>query len=150
MIGGAIAAAALVALGLYLYFGTNLIRGPLGPPNQPVAVSRVVLEAAPDGTAISLVLRDASGLDSVFVGQLSIELREPDGAVWQTTTNVNMTNFKTLPPGSLLAGRLGYTLTVPPTAWTRPPRRGGPATVSIGVTPVNGTRFTSSATEIFP
>jgi hypothetical protein len=49
-----------------------------------------------------------------------------------------------------MAGRLGYAVVIPASDWLRAPRRGGAATVTITVTPTDGTPFSTVAEERFP
>jgi hypothetical protein len=115
-----------------------------------VAISRVSLEADPLGSRVDLVLVDRIGQDTTLNGAMTIKLREPDGTVWQTTRGVTPADFVPLQIGGLLAGRLGYSVTVPNSDWMRAPRRGGAATVSVDVTPAEGTTFSTVAEERFP
>jgi hypothetical protein len=115
-----------------------------------VAVSRVSLEADPVGSRIDMVLVDRVGQETTVNGDLNIKLREPDGTVWQSTRSVTAADFVPLPDGGLLAGRVGYSVTIPSSDWVRAPRRGGAATVSVSVTPTDGTPFSTVAEERFP
>jgi len=152
IIGSAVGGLAVVLLGLYLYFFTQLIKGAVGPSTQPQSVSRAVLEALPNdrGTGLFFVLIDASGQDAAFRGSLSVSLREPDGAVYHTTRSVTPQDFRILPSGSLLEGRLGYEVDIPPSAWSTPPRRGNPALIVLGIAPVDGPPISYTGNEIFP
>ena len=116
-----------------------------------VAVSRVSLEADPIGARVDMVLVDRTGADTTVSGDLTIKVREPDGAVWQTTRTVSASDFATLPTGRLLSGRMGYSVPVPVGDWARAPRRGGAATVTVTVVPADGSApFTTVADERFP
>lgn len=147
VVGGGIAALAIVVLGIALLPGLMA-----GDPQleEPVAVARITLESDTEGTAVVMVFHDRAGRDVPLVGQLDVELREPDGARWESTRQVNKTDFKPLPAGSLLQGRVGYRIVVPPQAWTRPPRRGGQAGIQLNVVPRNGAAFRYQGTDIFP
>ncbi|HEV7665396.1 MAG TPA: hypothetical protein VGQ62_17830 [Chloroflexota bacterium] len=115
-----------------------------------VAVSRVSLEADPLGSRIDMVLVDRTGQDTTTTGEVVIKLREPDGTVWQTTRRVTASDFVPVADGRFLAGRLGYSVSVPTTDWIRAPRRGGSATVSVNVQPTDGTAFSTVSEERFP
>lgn len=116
-----------------------------------VAVSRVTLEPDAQGTRINLVVVDKSGSDTTVSGEMTIKLREPDGAVWQTTKSVSGDSFTTLSSGGLLNGRLGYSILVPANDWMRAPRHGGSATVTISVQPGDGSdAFSTISEERFP
>ena len=118
---------------------------------QAVAVGQVTLEPEPTGTRLDLVMVDRVGQETTFTGNLDVSLRDPDGAVWQTSRSVAASDFQPLPESSLMAGRDGYTLVVPARDWARPPRRGGLATVSITATPSDdGPQITSQSQQRFP
>jgi hypothetical protein len=90
------------------------------------------------------------GQETTVSGDLNVKLREPDGTVWQTTRSVTAADFRTLPEGGLLAGRTGYSVLIPASDWLRAPRRGGSATVSLGIQPTEGAAFSTVAEERFP
>ena len=120
--------------------------------HAPAAISSVRLEPDPAGVRVDVVLVDRQAAETSASGDLTIKLREPDGAVWQSTRAVSPDDFTPLPAGHLAAGRLGYTLLVPSADWVRAPRRGGSASVSVtfqahddGAAPV-----TRQAEERFP
>ncbi|MBV8716480.1 MAG: hypothetical protein JO020_22210 [Chloroflexi bacterium] len=116
-----------------------------------VAVGKVSLEPDPSGTRIDMVLVDRFGQETTFNGTLDVSLREPDGALWKTTRNVSAGDFQPLPEDSLMAGRVGYTITINAGDWARPPRRGGLATVSISATPSGDTpSFSTQSQQQFP
>jgi hypothetical protein len=115
-----------------------------------VGVARASLEADPAGARIDLVIVDRIGQETTVNGELTIRLREPDGAVWQTTRSVRTADFVPLPAGGLLAGRVGYSVVIPSTDWLRVPRRGGAASISVGIQPTEGAAFSTSAEERFP
>jgi hypothetical protein len=115
-----------------------------------VGISRVSLEADPVGSRIDMVLVDRVGQQTTVSGDINIQLREPDGTVWQSTRSINPSDFVALPGGGLLAGRVGYSVVIPASDWLRAPRRGGAATVSVSVAPTDGTAFTTVAEERFP
>jgi FlaG/FlaF family flagellin (archaellin) len=116
-----------------------------------VGVSQVTLEPDPSGTRVDLVMVDRIGQETTFDGNLSVSLREPDGAVWQTSRTLSNGDFKALPDDSLMAGRTGYTFVVSSRDWARPPRRGGLATISVNATPSDGSpTFTSQSQQRFP
>jgi hypothetical protein len=118
---------------------------------QAVSVGQVTLEAEPTGTRLDLVMVDRIGKETTFTGNFDVSLRDPDGAVWQTSRSVAASDFQPLPDSSLMAGRNGYTLLVPSRDWARPPRRGGLATVSITATPNDdGPQVTSQTQQRFP
>jgi hypothetical protein len=77
------------------------------------------------------VLVDRQGAETTSAGDLTIKLREPDGAVWQTTRALGPEDFGPLPASHLLAGRVGYSLLLPAADWVRAPRRGGSTSVSV-------------------
>jgi hypothetical protein len=118
--------------------------------HDPVAVSRVSLEADPAGSRIDLVVVDRSGQEVGVNGAMQMSMREPDGTLWQTSRSLSSADFAPLPDGGLLAGRLGYSITVPSSDWVRAPRRGGAATVSITFQPKDGDDFSTVAEERFP
>jgi hypothetical protein len=118
--------------------------------HEPVAVSRVSLEADPVGSRIDLVLVDRLGRDTTLTGDLTVKLREPDGTVWQASRSVTPRDFSILSEGALLHGRLGYSVTIPAADWLRAPRRGGAATVSVSVQRADGGTFSTVAEERFP
>jgi hypothetical protein len=115
-----------------------------------VAVARASLESDPAGSRIEFVLVDRVGQETTVNGDLSIRLREPDGAVWQATRAVTAADFVPLPAGGLLAGRVGYSVLIPSTDWLRAPRRGGAASISVAVQPTDGVAFSTTAEERFP
>jgi hypothetical protein len=115
-----------------------------------VGFSRVSLEADPAGSRIDFAVIDRVGQETTVSGDLNIKLREPDGTVWQTTRSVTAADFRTLPEGGLLAGRTGYSVLIPASDWLRAPRRGGSATVSLGIQPTEGAAFSTVAEERFP
>jgi hypothetical protein len=118
---------------------------------QAVAVGQVALEPDPSGTRVDFVLVDRYGQETTFTGNLNVSLREPDGAVWQTTRSLSPSDFQPLSDDSLLAGRTGYTVFVNARDWARPPRRGGLATVSITATPGDDSQaFSTQAQQRFP
>ncbi len=119
-------------------------------PGPPASVAQAVLESDPGGAAVGLVLVDRVGRDTTLTGDLTLEVREPDGAVWRAARTVDPKDFAPLPAGSLLAGRLGYRVVVPSAAWPRPPRRGGVAAVVVAVAPTGDPAFTSSFNVTFP
>lgn len=147
IVGGVVAALVLVVLGIALLPGLTD-----GNPqiDEPVAVARVTLEPDPDGTAVVMVLHDRAGRDVPMTGELGIELREPDGARWESSRMVTLSDFRPLPTGSLLQGRVGYRIVVPPQAWSRPPRRGGQVSIQLKVAPRNAAAFRHQGTDIFP
>jgi hypothetical protein len=116
-----------------------------------VAVSRVSLEPDPVGSRVDMTFVDRQGGDTTFSGELTVKVREPDGAVWQTVRSISSGDFVTLPSTSLLGGRQGYSIPIPQGDWARPPRRGGAATVSVDAVPADGsTPFSSIDEERFP
>jgi len=115
-----------------------------------VAVGRASLEADALGSRVDLVLVDRVGQDTTVDGDLDIRVREPDGTVWHATRPVTSASFGALPAGGLLAGRLGYSIVVPDTDWLRTPRRGGAATVTVGVQPTDSVAFSTVDEERFP
>ncbi|HET6319594.1 MAG TPA: hypothetical protein VFG86_24310 [Chloroflexota bacterium] len=141
-----------VLLGLLALWqvGSSLFKTEIIARNA-VAVSRVSLESDPVGARVDMVLVDRMGADTPISGAVTIKVREPDGAVWQTTRTVSPGDFVTLPSGGLLRGRTGYSVLVPVTDWARAPRRGGAATVTVTVVPADGSEpFTTVADERFP
>src|SRR5438105_5924286 len=106
--------------------------------HTPVAVSRVTLEPDPQGSRIDMVIVDRAGNETSVSGDLTVKLREPDGAVWQTTRSISSGDFVPLANPGLLNGRVGYSIVVPATDWMRAPRHGGAATVTVTVQPYGG------------
>jgi hypothetical protein len=152
-----IAAGTLVLFGvpalLFLVFAWQLFSGMVRTEiavRDAVAVSRVTLEADQTGSRIDFVLVDRVGHDTTASGSLNVKLREPDGTVWQTTRSVSAADFTPIAEGSLLAGRTGYSVTIPASDWLRAPRRGGAATVTVSVSPNDGTPFSTVSEERFP
>jgi hypothetical protein len=119
---------------------------------QAVAVGQVALEPDASGTRVDFVLVDRYGQETTFTGSLNLSLREPDGALWQTTRSLSATDFQPLSDASLLAGRTGYTVIVNAGDWARPPRRGGLATVSISASTSDGGEpaFSTQSQQRFP
>jgi hypothetical protein len=116
-----------------------------------VAVSRVTLEHDPVGARVDFVVVDRVGADTTVAGDLTVNVREPDGTVWRTTRAIIPTDFGPLPGNSLLRGRTGYSVLVPATDWARAPRRGGSTSVSVSVQPIDGSAPVASvAEERFP
>jgi hypothetical protein len=115
-----------------------------------VGISRVSLEADRVGSRIDMVLVDRVGQQTTVTGDINIQLREPDGTVWQSTRSISPADFVLLPGGGLLAGRMGYSVVIPASDWLRAPRRGGAASVSVSVSPTDGTAFATVAEERFP
>jgi hypothetical protein len=119
--------------------------------HQAASVGQVSLEPDAAGARVDVVLVDRVGQEATLSGDLTFKVRDPDGAVWQTTRSVSAGDFRALPDGSLLAGRTGYSLIVPTSDWVRPPRRGGLATISVMVTPSNdGPSFSTQLQQRFP
>jgi hypothetical protein len=115
-----------------------------------VAISKVSLEADPTGSRIDMVLVDRVGQQTTVNGDIVVQLREPDGTVWQSTRSISASDFVPLHEGGLLAGRIGYSVLIPASDWLRAPRRGGAATISVNVAPTEGTAFATVAEERFP
>jgi hypothetical protein len=116
-----------------------------------VAASRATLEEDPAGARIDLVLVDRFGNDVAANADLTISLREPDGALWQTSRSLSSADFAALAGHGLLGGRLGYALVVPTADWARVPRRGGAATVVVTVHSRDGGQtFSTVSEERFP
>ncbi|MCA1644863.1 MAG: hypothetical protein LC797_05105 [Chloroflexi bacterium] len=115
-----------------------------------VGFSRVSLEADPTGSRIDFAVVDRVGRETTVDGDVNVSLREPDGTVWQTTRSITAAKFVSLPEGGLLAGRIGYSVLVPTSDWSRAPRRGGAATVSVSIRPTDGVLFSTVAEERFP
>jgi hypothetical protein len=115
-----------------------------------VGFSRVSLEADPAGARIDFAVVDRVGQETTVNGEVNVKLREPDGTVWQTTRTVTATNFRMLPEGGLLAGRTGYSVVIPASDWLRAPRRGGSATVSVSIKPIDGAAFSTVTEERYP
>jgi hypothetical protein len=120
--------------------------------HAPVGVSSIRLEPDPLGIRVDVVLVDRQGTETTGSGDLTIKLREPDGAVWQNTRALSPDDFQPLPASHLLASRIGYSVLVPGTDWMRAPRRGGSTSVSVtfqshddGAAPI-----TRQAEERFP
>jgi hypothetical protein len=97
-----------------------------------------------------MVLVDRVGQQTTANGDIIIQLREPDGTVWQSTRSITAADFVPLHEGGLLAGRIGYSVLIPASDWLRAPRHGGAATVSVNVAPTDGTAFSTVAEERFP
>ena len=130
--------------------GSNLIKTDI-IVRTAVAVSRVTLEQDPIGARVDFVVVDRVGADTTVAGDLTVNVREPDGTVWRTTRAIAPSDFAPLPSGSLLRGRTGYSVLVPATDWARAPRRGGSASVSVSVQPIDGTVAVATvAEERFP
>lgn len=116
-----------------------------------VGVGQVSLESDSLGTRVDLVMVDRFGRETTFDGNLNVSLREPGGAVWQSSRSVSTRDFQPLSDDSLLAGRTGYTFVVNARDWARPPRRGGLATISVNATPSDGApTFTTQSQQRFP
>ena len=120
-----------------------VVRGPAG-------ISRVSLEPDPSGARIEFVVVDRMGQETTADGNVSIKLREPDGAVWQINRGLSAADFAPLPAGGLLNGRLGYSVVVPTSAWARPPRQGGSATVSVTIQTASGASITNQEETRYP
>jgi|SRR5437868_5977961 len=131
--------------------GSNLFHTEVAV-RDAVSVSRVSLESDPIGSRIDFVVVDRVGQETTVNGTVSVKLREPDGGVWQTSRVVSANDFQPLPAGGLLAGRSGYSVTIPASDWARAPRRGGSATVSVNVQPSadGSVPFSTVAEERFP
>jgi hypothetical protein len=140
---------ALLALTFVWQIGSNLLRSQI-TVRDAVSVGRVSLEADPLGSRIDFVLVDHAGQETTLTGDIAVKLREPDGTVWQTSKSVTPADFGPLPDGSLIAGRVGYSVMIPATDWLRAPRRGGSATVTVNIQPADGTPFSTVAEERFP
>lgn len=140
---------ALLVITLAWQFLSGVLRTEMGVRGA-AAVSRVSLEPDPVGARIDFVLVDRVGQSTTVDGTMMVKLREPDGTLWQTTRTVTAADFVPIQEGSLLAGRLGYSVTVPASDWVRAPRRGGMATVTVSVTPADGAPFSTVAEERFP
>jgi hypothetical protein len=139
----------LLLLTLVWQVGSSLLHTEIAV-RDAVSVSQVSLESDPLGSRIDLVLVDRVGQDTTVNGDLNIKLREPDGTVWQVARHVSASDFGPVVDGGLLAGRVGYSVTIPAKDWIRAPRRGGAATVSVNVQPTDGTAFSTVAEERFP
>ena len=120
--------------------------------HEAVAISSVSLEPDPNGVRVDFVVVDRQGVDTTVGGDLSIKLREPDGAVWQTTRGLAPEEFAVLHDSHLLAGRLGYSVLVPASDWVRAPRHGGSASISLTIQPRDdgASTLTKQAEERFP
>lgn len=120
---------------LLLLFVWQLVSPLLRAPSvrEPASIARISLEPDPSGARIDFVVVDRTGQETTADGELSITLREPDGAVWHATRSLTAADFAPLPAGGLNAGRLGYTIDVPTSDWVRPPRHGGAATVGVRI-----------------
>jgi len=141
---------ALLALFLAWQVVTPMLRTEI-VAHTAVAVSKVSLESDPQGSRVDLVLVDRVGADTTVNGDVTVKVREPDGRVWQTTRTVSGDSFAPLREGSLLSGRTGFSVVVPAIDWTLPPRRGGAATVTVTVSPADGSDpFSTVAEERFP
>src|SRR5205823_5402309 len=105
---------ALLALLFVWQVGSNLVHTDL-VVRSAVSISRVSLEADPLGSRIDLVLVDRVGQETTLTGTVAIQLREPNGTVWQTTRAVTPDDFVPLTTGGLLAGRVGYAVVIPAT-----------------------------------
>lgn len=114
---------------------------------EPTSIARVVVEPDTNGTRIDFVVVDRMGQETTADGDLRVKLREPDGAVWQTSRPLSSSDFGPIPAGGLLAGRLGYSVTVPAGDWSRPPRHGGAASVTVTIQPSNGSSTISTLEE---
>lgn len=148
VIGGAVALA-LVLLLLWQY--TPLFRGADLSATEATSILRVLLEPTPEGPAISVVLVDRLGRDATVTGDVNVNLREPDGQLWSQTFRVGPDSFQPLPATSLLPGRLGFRTVVPATAWSRPPRQGGQASITVIVTPAGRAPLPLvTQTQVFP
>jgi hypothetical protein len=102
--------------------------------HEPAGIGRVAVEPDAAGSRIEVVLVDRTGQDVGADGALNVTLREPDGALWQTSRTLSASDFTPLSSGGLLDGRLGYSMVVPTTDWARPPRHGGTGTVNVTFT----------------
>jgi len=141
---------ALLALFLVWQVVTPLLRTEI-IAHTAVAVSKVSLESDPQGSRVDLVLVDRVGGDTTISGDVTVKVREPDGRVWRTTRTVSSDSFGPLPGGGLLSGRTGLSVVVPAADWALPPRRGGAATVTVTVSPADGSDpFSTVAEERFP
>jgi hypothetical protein len=129
--------------------GSGVIQSQVGD-HSGVGISRINLEPDTDGARVEVVIVDRLGAETSANGEMTIKVREPEGAVWQVTRAVSDTEFHRLPADSLLSGRIGYTLLVPTIDWARPPRHGGAATVSVSFQPTEGPPFQAVAEERFP
>src|SRR5438067_3838930 len=107
---------------------------------QATSVGQVTLESDPAGSRVDFVLVDRVGQETTFSGDVLLKVREPDGTYWQTRRTVSATDFQPLPDGSYLAGRSGLSIVIPGSDWAGAPRRGGSSSVSIDVTPDDGSR----------
>lgn len=118
---------------------------------QAVSIGQVTLESDPAGSRIDFVVVDRVGQETTFTGDVTVNLREPDGAVWHTTRTLSADDFQPIKAGGLLTGRPGYSVVIPAGDWARPPRRGGSATVSIDVNPSDGgAPFSTVSSKPFP
>jgi hypothetical protein len=119
--------------------------------HDPAAIARISLEPDARGARVDLVMVDRTGTETTGSGTLSVKVREPDGALWQTTRNVSSADFAPLPSGGLLAGRTGLSLVVPAADWARPPRHGGTASVTVELDPAGGSPpIAATSAERFP
>jgi len=118
---------------------------------EPVSISRISLESDPTGARVDFVVVDRAGQETTVNGDLTVKVREPDGAVWQTSRTIAGSDFSALPSGGLLAGRVGYSIVVATSDWARPPRHAGSATVTLNIQPASSeTPLSSVAEERFP
>lgn len=120
------------------------------PLVAPREVGDVALDADPDGLALAVVLVDGQGNDLPLAGTLDLRLELPTGEQWHDRRAVTPADFSRLPPASALAGRLGYRVVVPRSAWVTPPRAGDKVAVYTNVEPTAGAAFTSLATPLAP
>jgi hypothetical protein len=143
---------AVIVVGVLLQFLPLAISlfGSVTGNSGPVAVTTVALDPVPDAMGVAFTLADSSAQDTTMDGDVVIEMKEPDGALWTNgTTHLSPSDFGPISAGPL-AGRLGYRMVVANADWPRAPRRGGLGNVVITVTPSGGNPITFSITTIFP
>jgi hypothetical protein len=119
--------------------------------HQAVSVGQITLESDTGGSRVDFVVVDRVGQDTTVNGNLLLKVREPDGAVWQTSRTVSASDFQPLADSSLLAGRQGYSVFIPASDWARPPRRGGTSRVTVQITPSDDSdAFSATSDQRFP
>lgn len=122
----------LLGLTLIWQLGSMIFHVDFGA-RDPVAVSSVILEADPIGARLDFTVVDRAGEETTVNGDINISVREPDGALWNSTRHVSSSDFGPLLDGGLLDGRTGYSVVIPASDWARAPRRGGTAVATVSI-----------------
>lgn len=145
-----VAIAALIVVALVAARVLTSLGAVSAPAANASAFGQAAIEKVESGYAVDVVLVDDQDHDAAVAGEMDVQLRQTGGQIWESRQAVTPAQFKPLPATSLLAGRVGYSVTAPSSAWTTPPSSGTPATILVTATPRSGPPITGQVTTVFP